>query len=151
MQWLSDPTHFFLALGVCLIAFEIGVMQLATFWFLYIGVGAVITALALWLMPSLGWGGAIGVFVVGTIAITLLLNRPLKKWQSTPGAIAGNDAIGQTVEVLHEITLEKPGKVSWSGTDWHAELSPNAASSVKQGDRAKIIDMHGITLVVESF
>lgn len=150
MQWFTDPTLFFLTLAVALIAFEIAVMQFSTFWFFYIGLGAAMTALLLWMMPDLGWIGAMGIFVVATVVITLLLNKPLRKWQQQPGAIAGNDAVGQSVDVLQDISLEKPGKVSWSGSEWHAELAPSSSSSLKQGERAKIADMHGITLVVEA-
>lgn len=148
MEWLSDPVNFFITLGLAMIVVEVAIMQLSTFWFLYIGLGAVITALLLWLMPGLGWTGGMAVFVVTTVLITVLINRPLRQWQNKPGVIAGNDAVGQTVEVLQEISTDKPGKVSWSGSEWHAELAAGA-SSIEVGTRATIVSMHGITLVVE--
>jgi len=150
MAWLTDPALFFLTLAVGLIAFEVAVMQFSIFWFFYVGLAAAVTSLLLWIMPGLNWIGAMGIFVVATVAVTLLLNKPLRKWQQQPGAIAGNDAVGQAVEVLQEISAEKPGKVSWSGSEWHAELSPGSGSAIKQGVRAQIADMHGITLVVEA-
>lgn len=149
MEWLSNPFNFFVAFGLAMIVIEVAIMQLSTFWFLYIGLGSVITALLLWFFPDFGWAAGFGIFVVMTVAITLLLNRPLKQWQQKPGAIAGNDAIGQSVDVLQEISTDKPGKVSWSGSEWHAELAPDAAT-IEAGQSAKIVSMHGITLVVES-
>lgn len=148
MEWLSNPINFFIIAGVSLIVIELAIMQLSTFWFLYIGLGSVITGLILFFMPALGWVGGMASFVVVTIAITVLIHKPLKKWQHKPGAIAGNDAVGQTVDVLQDISADKPGKVSWSGSEWHAELAAGG-SEIKAGDRATIVSMHGITLVVE--
>ena len=149
MDWLFDPVNFFVALGLAMIIVEIALMQLATFWFLYIGLGSLITALLLWLMPEWGWAAGFAIFAVATVAVTLLINKPLRTWQQKPGAVAGHDAVGQSVEVLQEISADKPGKVSWSGSEWHAELA-SGASSIEVGKRATIVSMRGITLVVES-
>lgn len=149
MDWISNPVNFFIVLGIALVVLEVAVMQLSTFWFLYIGLGSLIAALILWFFPDLGWQMGTAIFIVATIVITLAINKPLRKWQQQPGPIAGNDAVGQTVEVLETVTAEKPGKVNWSGSDWHAELAAGAQGSLEAGQRATIVSMHGITLVVE--
>jgi len=148
MEWLSNPVNFFVAFGLAMIVIEVAIMQLSTFWFIYIGLGAVITAVLLWAMPGLGWTGGMAAFVVATLVITVLINRPLRKWQQKPGAIAGNDAVGQSVQVVQKISADKPGKVNWSGSEWHAELA-SGGSEKEIGQSATIVSMHGITLVVE--
>lgn len=149
MEWLSNPANFFMAFGLTMIVVEVAVMQLSTFWFLYIGLGALFAALVLWVAPGLGWMGGMACFVVSTVIITVLINKPLRQWQKKPGAIAGNDAVGQSVDVLQDISADKPGKVSWSGSEWHAELVAGGPD-IKAGERATIVSMHGITLVVEN-
>jgi len=148
MHWLSDPVNFFFVLGIALIVFELAVMQLTTFWFLYVGLGALITALILWILPSASWVAGVTLFVIATAAVTLAINRPLRRWQNKPGAIAGNDAVGQTVEVIETISADNPGKVRWSGTEWDAELE-EGADTIAADSKATIVAMHDITLTVK--
>lgn len=148
MQWLSDPVNFFIVLGIALIVFELAVMQLTTFWFLYVGLGALITALILWVIPSASWVVGIAQFVIATAFVTMIINRPLRRWQNKPGPIAGNDAVGQTVDVIETISAGHPGKVRWSGTDWDAELE-EGADTIEADTKATIVAMHDITLTVK--
>tara|TARA_R110002073_G_scaffold172546_2_gene329665 strand:+ start:79 stop:525 length:447 start_codon:yes stop_codon:yes gene_type:complete len=148
MHWLSDPVNFFFVLGIALIVFELAVMQLTTFWFLYVGLGALITALILWILPSASWVAGVTLFVIATAVVTLAINRPLRRWQNKPGAIAGNDAVGQTVEVIETISADNPGKVRWSGTEWDAELE-EGADTIAADSKATIVAMHDITLTVK--
>ena len=149
MNWLMDPVNFFLLAGMALIAVELVIMQLTVFWLLFIGLGALIAALGLWLFPSLGWYGGMTLFAVSSAAVTAILHRPLRKWQNKPGPMPGNDAIGQIVEVIEEIEPGKSGKVSWSGAEWGAELTADTDASLAVGSRAQIVDMQGITLFVK--
>lgn len=148
MSWLNEPVYFFLLLGIVAILIEIIVLQLATFWLLFIGIGALVASLLLYLMPGIGWVGGAAIFVATTVVVTLLLYRPLRAWQTAPSPIQGDTARGQSVEIIEEISAETSGKVMWSGTEWTAELKPGENKVLEVGDRAEIVEMTGITLVV---
>ena len=148
MSWLNDPIYFFMLLGVVAILIEIIVLQLTTFWLLFIGIGALVASLLLYLIPGIGWVGGTAIFVTITVVVTLLLYRPLRAWQKAPSPIQGNDARGQSVEIIEEISAGNPGKVIWSGTDWAAELKPGENKVLEVGGRAEIVEMTGITLIV---
>jgi membrane protein implicated in regulation of membrane protease activity len=60
----------------------------------------------------------------------------------------GNDAIGQTVEVLSDLTETAEGKVKWSGTSWQAKLA-QGSEPLKEGDKAIIVAIDGIILTVK--
>ena len=66
-----------------------------------------------------------------------------------PGPIAGNDAIGQQVEVVTEITPQKTGKVMWSGTDWVANTA-DSDETIEPGAIAYIVKLEGIQLTVSA-
>ena len=148
MNLIFDPFSVAILVGLIFIVTEVVVMQMTTFWFLYVGIGALLTALVLKFVPDLGWFHATGLFIVATLLVTVLINRPLRRWQQKPAPISGNDAVGQRVEVTEKITPQQPGKVNWSGSDWDAELAEGETGEIEAGTRATIVSMHGITLVV---
>ena len=142
------PFTFYLVLGACLIAAELLIFQISIFWFLFIGLGAILAALAVIVVPGASWLFATTVFVIASTLVALGLYRPLKRWQNKPGVLAGNNAIGQKVKVLEAVTAGQPGKVSWSGTDWRAELAVNS-HPLQPGDIATIAELNGICLIVK--
>ena len=142
------PFAFYLILGACLIAAELLIFQISIFWFLFIGLGAMFAALTIILVPGTSWLLATTVFVIASTLVALGLYRPLKRWQNKPGALAGNNAIGQKVRILEAVTDRQPGKVSWSGTDWRAELAANS-QPLQLGDIAVIVEVNGICLLVK--
>ena len=82
------------------------------------------------------------------MATVFLLHRPLKRWQAAPSPMEGNDAIGQVAGVSSAIAPQSPGKVSWSGTEWQAELVDGESVQLKAGDKVTIKYVSGITLFV---
>ena len=142
---------FFMIMGVVLIAFELLILQLATFWVFFIGVAAVIASLAAYFFPFLGWTETIAVFATVIVAEVLLLLRPMRRWRNAPGKLQGNDAIGQLATV---VTAVKPGSnkgtVTWSGSEWSARLSEGATEVLDAGEEARIAALKGITLIVEA-
>ncbi|MEM7357893.1 MAG: NfeD family protein [Pseudomonadota bacterium] len=141
-----SPALFYLVIAVVLIGTELLIMQLSVFWFLFIGLGALVASFAAWMFPDLGWVVSTGIFLVASIVISGGLYPWLKKWQSQPAPIAGNDAIGQTAEVIEAISKERPGKVMWSGADWSAYSSDEQGFSI--GDKVIIRELNGIRLTV---
>lgn len=149
MSWLSAPIYFFLVLGLVAILVEVILLQLTTFWLLFIGIGALLASFVLYLFPVLGWGGGVALFILFTVGITALLYKPLRNWQQRPSSMPGNDALGQKVTVLEPISPETSGKVFWSGTDWDAKLVAGESKVLEKDHQAEIVEVSGITLLVK--
>jgi len=141
------PDLLFLLIAVALIGTELLIMQFSVFWFLFFGLGALVASLVSWALPELSWFTVSAIFLIASIGISMVLYPALKKWQNKPAPIAGNDAIGQRVEVVDAISAEKSGKVSWSGSEWPAQLADNE-SALNVGDMAVIRELEGIRLIV---
>ena len=139
---------FFLILGVTLIATELVVLQLTTFWTLFIGLAALITAAAAYYFPELSWTWATAIFVTTSLLQILLLLKPMRKWREGKSPMQGSDAYGQRVRVVEAIGRGQPGAVTWSGSRWNAELA-EGAEPVDAGADAVIVSVEGITLRVK--
>jgi len=142
-----SPALFYLLVAVGLISTELLIMQFSVFWFLFFGLGALLTSLVAWIAPDISWFVATLVFLVASIGVSAALYPMLRKWQNRPSPIAGNDAIGQKVEVIKAISGRKKGKVLWSGSEWPAE-SDNSDDNFEKGDTAVIRKLEGIRLIV---
>lgn len=142
-----SPAMFYLGLAVALISAELLIMQLSVFWFLFFGLGALVTAL-IGLLTPLSWLASTSIFLVSSIIIALALLPVLRKWQNKPAPIAGNDAIGQQVDVLETVSKNKNGKVFWSGSDWPAQLAESEHQDIAQGEPAVIQKLEGIRLII---
>ena len=147
---MMTPLIFFLALGVILISVEIVVLQFSVFWVAFIGLGALAAALVCFVVPSLGWVGSTAIFVIASVVITLALLKPLRRWQLAKGPMAGNDAIGQSVQIIVRVTGEEGGKALWSGTEWKAKLAEAEAQPLEPGQAAHIARLEGLTLYLQS-
>lgn len=138
----------FLIIGFSFIAVELLLMQFTVFWFLFFGMGALIASTLSWFMPELGWGVITTVFMVSTAAVAALLYPRLKSWQNQPAPIPGNDALGQSVQVVRQITASQRGAVVWSGTEWAAQTDQEGVV-FEPGESASISRIEGIRLFVE--
>ena len=145
----ATPFFFYLIAAIILIVLELLVFQLSVFWLLFLGAGALAAAAVAFVYQDAGWILTTAVFVLGTAVIAFIAYRPLKRWQSRPGKMPGNDAIGQQVVVLSDIGPGAAGTVQWSGTDWRAELEASTDVVLAKGSTATIIGLEGITLTVE--
>lgn len=141
------PTMIFLMIAVGFIATELLIMQFSVFWFLFFGIGALMTSLITWWQPQLGWTAAWGLFLISSLLSSAVLLPPLKRWQNKPSPLAGNDAIGQTATVVQALKGNREGKVSWSGTEWPAILVDGEAD-IDVGTIVTIRKLSGIRLSV---
>jgi inner membrane protein len=142
-------TEFWLLIGVlCLIVEVLSV----SFFFLFLGIGALITSLAV----KLGLADAMwvqflifSVVSVGStiafrgVALRLFGNNSAGK-QDYQG-----DFVGERAVVSKEITPELPGKVSYRGTDWTAEAK-DRSETLALGTNVLIKAVRGMVLVVEA-
>ncbi|WP_086930507.1 NfeD family protein [Agarilytica rhodophyticola] len=144
----SSPFLFFIIAGVALITAELLIFNMSLFWFLFVGIGALIAAVVVWFIPGVGWLYASVTFVIASALTSIALYKPLRRWQQKPGAMPGNDAIGQHVNVLEEISQAKSGKVTWSGAVWDAKLV-GSSEPLQKGENAVIAEITGIVLLVQ--
>jgi len=142
-----SPFYFFLFAAVALLAVELAVFQLSVFWFLFAGLAAMLTAAVCWFQPETSWTMAIGLFALMTVAVVAVLFPVLRRFQTSGGAMAGNDAVGQRVQVLEAMQPGQTARVSWSGRDWDARLL-NESEAVAVGEEAVIESVEGIRLTV---
>jgi len=143
-----SPFYFFIIAAVVLFALELGIFQLSVFWFLFAALGASITAGICWFLPETSWTAAIGYFAVSTLAVVTIMFPILRKLQSNTGGMSGNDAVGQRVKAASLIEPGQEGRVLWSGREWDAYLSADAATGLSLGDEAVIESLQGIRLNV---
>lgn len=144
-----NPFWLFLISGVALVAIEMLVFQFTTFWLLFIGLGALVAAAYAWLSGDVTYTATVGVFLVASIAITALLYAPIRRWQNKPAVMADNTAIGKKVVVKQTISPSSSGTVTWSGSDWQAELAGGESATISQGEKATVVAVEGIRLKVK--
>lgn len=143
------PFWLFLIAGVGLLSIELLVFQFTTFWLFFVGLGALCAATFAWVSGGAGYISTTAVFAVSSAAITALLYAPIRRWQNAPTAISDNNAVGQRVSVLERIAPGVGGTVSWSGSDWQAELTEGAVVALEPGQTAEVVSVEGIRLIVK--
>jgi len=144
-----NPFWIFLITGVALVAIELLVFQFTTFWLFFIGLGALVAAAYAWLSGDVTYTATIAVFLVASVAITALLYAPIRRWQNKPSAMSDHNAIGQQVVVIEAIGPSNAGSVSWSGSDWQAELAKGESDALEIGQNATVVSVKGIRLFVK--
>ena len=149
MAAILSPFWLFLVLGVVLVATELLVFQFTTFWLFFIGLGALVAAAFAWVAGGSTLLVTTAVFVVASATITALLYAPIRKWQSGPSQISDHNAIGQKVLVKTAITPSSAGTVSWSGSEWQAELLEGAEGELTPGQTASVVQVEGIRLILK--
>ena len=91
-------------------------------------------------------------FVLGllTVIITVVLWKPLKRFQdSGGGADTSSDMIGRQVPAASEIT-ETGGSIRYSGINWNSRLDSEAGVvSIAEGDSCVISSVDGNVMLVK--
>lgn len=147
---MTEPPIILLIIGIILICIEILILQMVIGWLIIIGGAALLSALLLWLLPDIGWFFSILLFCFIATLSTLLLLKPVKRWQTAASPMPPRDIVGHKVVVTEAVSADQQGKITWSGTQWNARLdssSPNERIEVDQ--EAEIVSMTGITLIVK--
>lgn len=119
-----------------------------TFYMLFIGAAALITALLVWLkvLPneSVQWL----VFAVISIASVILFRKKLVTAFGKDGADKYVEHAGQKVNVLEAIPAHGIGKVTYKGSQWQAKTQDGTA--LEANSQAEIVTMDGIILIVKA-
>lgn len=134
---------FWLTAGIFLMVLEIVTPGI---YFLWVGLGALVTGIISLIIPSLS-GSALGVIFAILAIISALTGRKLMlKRQAVPTGL--NDRMGSYVGKVYPVFeqfVDGRGKIKIGDSVWQAE----AASNLSVGDQAKVVGTNGTVLKVE--
>jgi len=137
-----------LVLGMLMMLAEIAVPSFTIFWF---GLGAIVVAGLLWMVPELGLTGQLLVWAISSISFTVLwfkLIRPLMV-DRTKAGIALEAVRGEVGHIIRAPVDDQRGVVRFTtpllGDD---EWSFICDQPVGIGDRVMVKDVSGNTLIV---
>lgn len=138
-----QPWHW-LALGIVLLAIEV---SLSTEILLGIGIGALLVAIMLWVVP-LGWQMQLVWFAVYSVIATLIYWKYFRaKMQRTEAPLLNNKTaqlVGKKVPLFEPI-VNGSGKVQIADALWRVKANQDAAKDTV----VTIVGAEGMTLVVE--
>lgn len=132
--------------GLALILAEFIVPEFVIFFF---GLGALLNSLLIALIPPLA--GSIPLQIVIWLGFSTLslfgFRRYFSRWFKGRKFVEDDQAelVGEMVEVLEEITPDKPGRIRFGGTSWTAITYDEI---FKKGDRVAIIRREGMKYLV---
>jgi inner membrane protein len=119
-----------------------------TFFILFTGAAALITALLIWtgILPQDPTWHWVSFAVLSTLGL-LLFRKKLSSLFGKDGKETYDDHKGQIVVVKDTILAHSRGKVMYRGTEWYAQ-SENALE-ITTGTEVIIVATEGITLIVK--
>lgn len=137
----THQSGFWIAAGFALLAAEVLLFGFTTIIFLFAGLGAIVTGLAMMfgLLPET-WTAGISCFGITTGLVSAVLWKPLKKMQdsSTPPQRQSSDLIGYEFVLQQDVTALQPGQHRYSGVDWKVELDGQAGDQLSAGQRVTV-------------
>ena len=131
---------FWIATGFALLAAEVLLFGFTTIIFLFAGLGAIITGLAMMfgLLPET-WTAGISCFGITTGLVSTVLWKPLKNMQdNTSPQKQTSDLIGYEFVLQQDVTILQPGLHRYSGVDWKVELDGQAGDQLSAGQRVTV-------------
>ena len=131
---------FWIATGFALLAAEVLLFGFTTIIFLFAGLGAIITGLAMMfgLLPET-WTAGISCFGITTGLVSTVLWKPLKNMQdNTSPQKQTSDLIGYEFVLQQDVTTLQPGQHRYSGVDWKVELDGQAGEQLSAGQRVTV-------------
>ena len=139
---------FWIVLGIVLIVLEL-VLPGAVVVFL--GFGALVVAVALYLGLIEGWISAFTLWFISSLLLIIALRSLLQRFmpegevdrQSTDEDL---DAYGSVVEVTEAMSPEQAGRIHFRGTTWPAICYESALAP---GQKGKIIHRENLLWVIE--
>lgn len=140
----AHQSGFWIAVGFILLAAEVLVFGFGTIVFMFAGIGALVTGLAMMfgLLPET-WVAGISCFGISTGLASALLWRPLKNLQASgsPPQKQSSDLIGYEFVLQQDITSTQPGSHRYSGVDWKVELDTSAGDQLSAGQRVSVTSL----------
>ena len=132
---------FWIATGFVMLAMEVLLFGFTTIIFLFAGIGALITGLAMMsgILPET-WTAGISCFGLATGIVSGAMWKPLKNMQdsSVPQKQQSSDLIGYEFVLQQDVTTTSPGQHRYSGVDWKVELDTGSGDRLNSGQRVKV-------------
>ena len=140
---------YWLVLGMLLIIAEIFIPSFTVFWF---GLGAIIVALILWLLPDMALSWQLFIWAIASILFTFLWFKFFKPLMTdrTQAGISREAAMGESGQVIRIPAEGRRGIVRFATPLLGADEWPfMCEQEVAAGDRVFVKDISGNTLLVE--
>ena len=140
---------YWLVLGMLLIIAELFIPSFTVFWF---GLGAIIVALILWLLPDMSVSWQLFIWAIASIVFTFLWFKFFKPLMTdrTKAGISREAVLGESGQVIKIPEEGRRGIVRFAtpllGTDEWPFICEHEVAS---GDRVFVKDVSGNTLLVE--
>ena len=119
------------------------------FVIIFFGAGAMLTAFATLVFPSLGASAQAMLFLALSLVSLVVFRRQALGRGARKNADASvdydDDFVGREVVVVAAIAPSAPGKVELNGVNWNA----TSESALAPGARAKVIGRDGLTLKIQ--
>jgi inner membrane protein len=146
MDFFSYLPYIWLIVGLILIGLEFAVPGFVIFFF---GAGAILTAIATWLIPGLDADIPLQIFIwLLTSFLSLGFLRRFFRGTFRGKLIESDDEEefrGKLATVTEAIRQNHPGRVHFQGTTWKAVTYDEP---VKPGDVVEIMKKENLTLIV---
>lgn len=117
------------------------------FYFLFFGVGALVTSALVWLgiagPPWLEWL----VFTLVSVACLVPLRGRMVQWASAGDPRVVDSLVGEELLLLADLDPGGLGKGELRGTTWNVRTT--APRTLRQGERPRVTRVEGLTLWVE--
>ena len=149
-QYFTDHhDHFFYLLAGISFIVELTLIGLGG-PLLFFAIASFVTGVLINIGVLSGWEMEIFALGVLTAVTTLLIWKPLKKFQNSGGgADTSSDMIGREVPASSEITSGK-GTIRYSGIDWNSRLDIGAGvESIANGEQCIISAVDGNVMLVK--
>lgn len=117
-----------------------------TFFVMFLGAGALITAALLWMGIPLNNTMQWLIFAAISGLGVLLLRKKLMQWFGPSTEDRFQEHKGQPVLVTETVSPGKSGKVKYRGTEWQAATDEN--EELQAGEQAIITHLNGIVVYI---
>ena len=116
---------------------------------LFFAMGCFVTAVLISLGLISGWEAEAFTVGISTAAITLMLWKPLKRFQNSGGgADTSSDMIGKQVTTRSEVS-SSGGSIRYSGIDWNSRLAEGLQVNIPTDTACEIVGVEGNVMLVK--
>lgn len=144
MTSLLGPVQIWAIIGIVLIIIDVFSL---TFFLFFLGIGALVTALSIWVGLTPGLVGQLLCFSLSSLVATLLFRSTLKRMFDQKAHHGDySEYVGQRAVVSVSIPPGGEGKVTYRGSEWIAFCDEDR--EIPEGAPVTIAQVQGIKLKV---
>lgn len=144
----QSQCSIWLLLGAILVTLEL--VMLPGIGLLFLGIGSVITSIALSYYPQINLVLQLSIFGLSSAICFGVLWYPIKKFVDKTTIDQSFNIVGSKVKVIsHKNKNSKYGQVLWSGTIMNAEFVQNNNNCSKTHEYVEVVDVRGNTLICD--